>query len=83
MSASSISFVLVADNYAPMVAHILFDALLNPEYLHLPRTALFGQKINPKEETSQMVLLYDLFAGGTTEWNKVNKRSLSLLVTLL
>jgi hypothetical protein len=40
------------------------DAFLNPDYLYLPRAALFGLSINLYEETEQMLLFHDLFAGG-------------------
>jgi hypothetical protein len=62
---------VVADNYIPMVSHILMDAFLNPEYLHLPRIAQFGSHINLYHETEHMLLLYDLFAGGIADAKQV------------
>jgi hypothetical protein len=63
---------VVADNYIPMVSHIIMDALLNPEYLHLPRVAHFTLQTNLMSETEHMLLLYDLFAGGIADAKKVD-----------
>jgi hypothetical protein len=61
---------LVTDNYAPMVSHILMDALLNPKYLHLPRMVLFFEKID-ESQARHMQLFYDLFSGGVTNIDQV------------
>jgi hypothetical protein len=65
-------WTLVADNYAPMVSHILMDALLNPEYLHLPRMALYGTKTDDRLPAARHMRLFgDLLSGGVTSPKQV------------
>jgi hypothetical protein len=90
-----IVLLVVSDNLMPLISQILLDAVIDPEYLYLPRKLLVFQSnskegnrpvnFDPREAAPHLRLIHDIMSDGTISLQDVSSflGFLWLLMSLL
>jgi hypothetical protein len=74
--------LVVSDNLMPLISQILLDAVIDPEYLYLPRKLLVFQSnskegnrpvnFDPREAAPHLRLIHDIMSDGTISLQDVS-----------